>query len=277
MNNFENNIINIFKEKGKIWLFDLPNLVKKAADNWKLHSLIPISDLTYNYVLSGFQNDTPIILKLSPNFEWLSIETETLKAFSGYGVVNIIAADNHGLLLERVVPGTSLNSYLPDQKNEALQIICNIMQKLHHAPLPENKRFHHIGEWLLQLDKEWQLPKIYLSKARELKNKLLTSSHKLKLLHGDLHHGNILIAGDEFKVIDPKGIIGYSINEVWAFIIDPITDTIIVADYFKFNLQEVREWYFVHIILSACWDLQDARDPKKFLKLAEITYPLIKD
>ena len=53
-------------------------------------------------------------------------------------------------------------------------------------------------------------------------------------------------------VIDPKGVIGYPINEVWAFIIDIEKDTEFIANYFKFNLQEVRNWYFIQLILAIC-------------------------
>ncbi|MFV9875743.1 MAG: hypothetical protein AB8U25_04755 [Rickettsiales endosymbiont of Dermacentor nuttalli] len=78
-----------------------------------------------------------------------------------------------------------------------------------------------------------------MEKALTLKNKLLLNSTTDVLLHGD----NILTNGSEFVIIDPKGVIGNSINEVWAFVIDQITDTEFIANYF--NLQEVREWYFV--------------------------------
>jgi streptomycin 6-kinase len=34
------------------------------------------------------------------------------------------------------------------------------------------------------------------------------------LLHGDLHQDNILSQGDDWLVIDPKGVIGFPINEI---------------------------------------------------------------
>src|SRR5439155_2704170 len=88
---------------------------------------------------------------------------------------------------------------------------------------------------------------VYLEKARYFRDNLLENSVPV-LLHGDLHPENILQNGKDWVVIDPKGVIGPPIHEVWAFIMDFETDTQFVADFFAFDLQEVREWYFVHLM-----------------------------
>ena len=64
MNQLESNIINIYGERGKAWLVDLPILVKQIASKHHLTDLQPVNNLSYNYVLSGFQGTQPIILKL---------------------------------------------------------------------------------------------------------------------------------------------------------------------------------------------------------------------
>ena len=79
MKTFEKNIINLYGEKGRQWLDRLPNLVTKLASTYGLSNLKPVNNLSYNYVLSGFQGPQPIILKLgldidgfkreAPNYE----------------------------------------------------------------------------------------------------------------------------------------------------------------------------------------------------------------
>ncbi len=64
MSIFHSNIINIYGEKGKAWLDELPELVSAISSRLELRDLKEVSNLTYNYVLSGFQGDNPIILKL---------------------------------------------------------------------------------------------------------------------------------------------------------------------------------------------------------------------
>lgn len=64
MNIFHSNSISIYGEKGKAWLNERPELVSAISSRLDLRDLKDVPNLTYNYVLSGFQGDNPIILKL---------------------------------------------------------------------------------------------------------------------------------------------------------------------------------------------------------------------
>ena len=130
---FHSNILNIYGEKGQAWLNELPQLVAAISSKLDLRDLIEITNLTYNYVLSGFQGDNPIILKLGLDHEALTREVFALKCFAGHGAVNVLAEDKGMLLLERAVPGTSLKSCFPTNENESIEIVCGVMQKLHQA------------------------------------------------------------------------------------------------------------------------------------------------
>jgi streptomycin 6-kinase len=262
----ENNIINLYGDKGKVWLDDLPCLTEEIAEKWHLENLAPVSNLSYNYVLSGFRETQPIVLKLSLDTLALDRETAALMVFDGYGGVPVLDQTEGALLLEHVIPGHSLKNHLPNDKS--IQIMCNVMKKLHQASLPNGGPFPHIHDWLTTIDKEWDIPNEYLRKARELKNKFLETDGNPVLLHGDLHHDNVLANGNDWVVIDPKGVIGDPIHEVWTFIMDLEKDTQYVADFFDFNVTVVRQWYFVRAILAACWSLEDNGDPKMFLDLA---------
>ena len=65
MTTFHSNITNIYGEKGKAWLNALPQLVTAISSRLDLLDLKEVTNLSYNYVLSGFQGDSPIILKAS--------------------------------------------------------------------------------------------------------------------------------------------------------------------------------------------------------------------
>ncbi len=108
MNTFHSNIINIYGEKGQAWLNELSEVVTAISSRLDLRDLIEVTNLTYNYVLSGFRGDNPIILKASLDSEGLARETFTLKCFAGYDTVKVLAEDDGIFLLERAVPGTSL-------------------------------------------------------------------------------------------------------------------------------------------------------------------------
>lgn len=275
MSSFKTNIINIYDDKGQAWLRTLPHLVKELAVLWELSDLKPAPNLSYNYVLSGFQGTSPIILKLGPDGETLQKEAAALRVFEGFGAIKILEQQEGALLLERAVPGTSLKTYLPKRDTEAIQIACQVTRKLHQAPAPPEGSFPHIREWFKALDRRWDIPQQYLEKARRLLNHLLENPSAPVLLHGDLHHENILQNDKDWLVIDPKGVIGAPINDVWAFIVSFEMDTQFAADFFNFPLEDVRSWYFVHLMLAACWNVEDKVTPNLFLSLAERTYPLV--
>ena len=306
MTTFQSNIISIYGEKGKAWLDTLPELVSAISSKLDLRDLQEVTNLTYNYVLSGFRGDNPIILKLGLDNANLKQEAFALKCFAGYGAVKVLAEDEGMLLLERSVPGTSLKSYFPichssaslshssaplrhsrvggnlvldprfhGNDNYAIEIVCGVMKKLHQANIPSVHNFPHIKDWLTALDKDWSIPDEHLQTARQLRDQLLQTSEADVLLHGDLHHDNILQNGDDWLVIDPKGVIGSPMNEIWAFVMDIERDISFITQYFNYKTQDLFDWYFVHIILAACWNLEDNIDANLFLRLAEKAYKYV--
>lgn len=262
------NIIGIYGETGQRWLDGLAEQIQELEKLWGLTDLTPYDNLSYNYVLSGLQEDKSIVLKLSLDVAGLEREAQALKAFAGYGAVSLLDQLPHALLLQRALPGKCLKG-----NPEALQIACRVIEDLHKAPPPPQGCFPHIKEWLAALDNEWEIPKELLIKARKLKNQLLENPGSQVLLHGDLHQENILSNGKEWLVIDPKGVIGYPINEIWACVEDPSFDLDHISNYFHFPRDEVVKWYYVHLVLAATWQVEDNLDPTLFLNLAESCSP----
>ena len=290
MNIFEQNIINIYGDEGRNWLKNLPGMVNSLAAQYGISNLSPVTNLTYNYVLEGFQGTQPIILKCGLDSLGIKREAAALKEFSGTGSVKLLAEGEQMLLLERIIPGESLKSYWPDKDNEALKIVIDIMYKLYNIPLPKPHIFPTIIDWLTALDRDINIPRRYLEKARLLKNSLLNTCSAFKLLHGDLHHGNILNNKDEWLVIDPKGVIGEPAYELAYFIRNPIPEllhnesaTHIInwravnsAKFFDITPQRILNWSFVQSVLSWIWALEDgSNDVTYFHRLTEIMDPLV--
>ena len=272
---FEQTICSIHGLKGKQWLLNLPRLIEKLAKRWQLVELKPVPNLSYNYVLSGWQQEMPIILKLSVEQTELTREVNALHAFKAYGAVTVLVKESGAVLLQRVLSGYSLKQSASSSTIPSIEIACAVMQKLHQAPLPQITLFPHILDLLSSLDNAWDLPGQYLQKARQLKQLLINTQPTYVLLHGDLHHNNIIANGSNWNVIDPKGIIGWPINEVWAFVMDIAKDTQYVSDYFNFDVTTVRQWYFVQVMLAACHALQDKESPELFLNLAKQAFLML--
>jgi streptomycin 6-kinase len=283
MKAFEQNIINLYGEKGRQWLDDLPSLIAQVAKIYELSNLKLVNNLSYNYVLSGFQGSQPIILKLGLDIDGFKREAAAMMAFSEFGVVQVFSENAGLLLLECAVPGVSLKSYFPENDDEAINITANVIKRLHKAPIPSAYTFPHIKDWLAALDKNWNIPAQYLQKARQLRTHLLKTSTKKVLLHGDLHHDNILQNGDDWMVIDPKGVIGEPTYEVAAFIRNPIPELLThdnakniihnriirFAEILELPSQRILDWCFVQAVLLWVWALEDGGDDSYFKNLTE--------
>jgi streptomycin 6-kinase len=106
------------------------------------------------------------------------------------------------------------------------------------------------------------------------------------LLHGDLHHQNILSARrDSFLAIDPKGIIGDIGFEISVFLNNPrgwllpnpdcrkIAQRRVkqFAEAFAIEPRDLCDWAYAEAVLSTWWTLEDGgSDWEKRLACAEI-------
>lgn len=284
MNALETNIINLHGKKGKSWLDNLPKLVVQVANTYQLSNLKPVKNLSYHYVLSGFQGSKPIILKLGLDIDGFKQEAAALMAFSGFGVVQVFSEHNGLLLLECAVPGVSLTSYFPENDDEAINITVKIIKRLHKAPIPPTHVFPHIKHWLAALDKEWNIPAEHLNKARRLRDHLLKTAATEVLLHGDLHHDNILQNGNDWTVIDPKGVIGEPSYELAAFIRNPIPALLAhddarsiinnrvtcFAECFQLSERRIIDWCFVQAVLAWVWALEDHCDSDYWERITRV-------
>jgi streptomycin 6-kinase len=278
---FKQNIISIYGIEGKQWLKALPEITSEIAKEYNLSNLKPINNLSYNYVLSGFQGSQPVILKLGLDVGGFKREAAALMALKNFGVVQVFSENAGLLLLECATPGVSLKSYFPANDNEAINITANVIKRLHKATIPSAYTFPHIKDWLTALDSELNIPAQTLQRAREVRDQLLKTAGSDVLLHGDLHHDNILQNSDDWVVIDPKGVIGDSAYEVAAFIRNPMPELLAYenaqkiihnritsfAELLELPSQRILDWCFVQAVLAWVWALEDGCDHTYFKNL----------
>jgi streptomycin 6-kinase len=282
----------------KIWLDSLPSLIEKISLQWNLHDLKPLpKGFAGNVVFMGEQKGTnplggervrPIVLKLGYNSAAMHREVEALDFYRDNGCVQLFDVDEEckALLLERIIPGTPLKSLFPQHDELALTIAAQVMQKLHAVPLSTTThQFPPIAEWLHALHTDWPSLQHHLPKARTLAAKLLHTQGKQVLLHGDLHHENILLGNNnEWIAIDPKGVVGEALYEVGASIRSPmpeLPEQLIIreiithrldffADLLKTDRQRLKEWTYVQEVLGDCWSLEEGVHPDDLTDLASL-------
>ena len=286
MHKFRKNIIDIYEEQGRQWLASLPKLLTTLAYQYSLTDLKPVDNMTFNYVVSAIQEDKSVILKLGLNKKALAREAACLKAFKNHGAVNLIAFDDGMILMECAKPGITLSTLFSNDDHQATAILCHVIQQLHQSNKSYASNFIPLSNLLAISDNDLNIPLPILSKAQSLRDALINSTTKTVLLHGDLHHNNILKHGDQWRVIDPQGFIGDPVFDVCAFIQNPIPQLLdhanafelindriqICADHLDFSIQRIRDWLFVKTVLCWAWCLEDNLDPayfKTFLMLID--------
>jgi len=271
------NVINAHGDKGQQWLDSLPQQIAKYAKQWELAALKPVDNMSYNYVLKATQNGHPVVMKLGlPQAEFLR-EMECLAYYNGVGAPTLIANDtaNGAMLMECMIPGTTLKRYFPQEEEASLAIAAAVIQQLQSVKIPKDTLFPNIEQWHASLNATKpteNIPEELLTTAKELSKHLIATQTTTTLLHADLHHDNILLGEDEkWLAIDPKGIIGEPAYELGAFIRNPLMElrqqtnikgilsrrADAFAQYLDLNRDRIVQWSFVQAVLSACWSMEE--------------------
>ncbi|MBU2609545.1 MAG: aminoglycoside phosphotransferase family protein [Chloroflexi bacterium] len=274
---FTTTIRNTFGEDGKRWLAELPDLLAEASRRWELTLGEPFL-LSYNYVCAATTADgTPAVLKIGvPNRE-LSSEIAALHLYDGEGACRLYESDPEAgmLLLERLLPGTMLCDYADDETQTA--IAAEVMKRI-WRPAPEGEPLITLKSWFDELaglrprfgGGTGPFPKGIVEQVERLIPELFAASSPPLLIHGDLHHFNILSSARGWLAIDPKGVIGPPEYEVGPLLINPWDELkgadavriserriAILAECLDFDRQRIRAWAIAHSVLSAWWDLEE--------------------
>lgn len=289
---FKRNIVELHAEKGKQWLDDLPDLIAKMSEKWSLAVDKPFPDLSYNFVAPCVCADgTNAVLKIGYNEKDSVIfsEAKFLTVLDGRGAVKLLRFDKNccALLLERLIPGENLAKLCKTNDEKATLIAIDVMRKICQQP-PKNHDFPTLENWInkLQTAAETKFAPRLVAKALNNFEELSDASEQNLLLHGDLHHENILSAEREsFLAIDPKGVVGDIGYEIAVFmnnqrrIMRSRQDLrqIIARRIEQFSQSfaieplKLRKWAFVQAVLSAWWVFEDTKTSSaKWIDYAEI-------
>jgi streptomycin 6-kinase len=290
---FKRRITGVWGEEGRAWLERLPALVATCRKRWSLSINTPLTNLSYNFVAPATRDDgTETILKIGvPNAELIT-EIEALQLYGGNNSVTLLESDCGlgALLLQRLAPGNPLADLADDEK--ATMIAAQIMQNL-PALVPADHPFPTVeqcGVAFKRLRERFKgktgpLPRRMVEKAEYLLSDLENSSPQQVLLHGDLHHRNILFDQEYgWLAIDPKGVIGDPAYEAARFQHNPIPGFLamdypqrvalrrieILASVLKIDPSRLLAWGFFDAMLTACWSIEDNEDWHYLIACAKI-------
>jgi streptomycin 6-kinase len=280
---FARTIIDVHGEAGVEWLGKLPALLADCAQRWSLTPDLPFAPLSYNYVLPALRADgARVVLKAGVPERELLAEIEALRLFDGRGSVRLLDADpDRGvLLLERIEPGTPLTAVFDAGRDEEATAAAAAAMRRLWRPAPPAGPFPSVADWargLTRLRSQFAggsgpLPAALVDQAEQLFAELIGSMDEPVLLHGDLHHGNILAAGRApWLAIDPKGVVGEPAYEAGALLRNPMPRILEIVEPRRLLTRRIdqlgealgldrvrlRGWGIAQAVLSAWWSLED--------------------
>ena len=283
--NFARAMVELYGDEGAAWLKELPALIAEYERRWSLTVLPPYA-LSYNYVAPAIRADgTPMVLKVRFPSDGLPVEIAALRLYDGHGMVQLLEADPEGgaFVLERLTPGAPLATLVESDDERATSIAAAVMRQLWQGPAgipPQEPLYGTITDWAEGMQRmrayfggaTGPYPRSLVEEAEALFAELLASQTAPVLLHGDLHHDNILSAERApWLAIDPQGIVGEPVYEVGALLRNPLPQLLELpdpgrvtarrvdqlAEELGFDRARVRGWGLAQAVLSAWWSIED--------------------
>ncbi|MCA1058238.1 aminoglycoside phosphotransferase family protein [Rossellomorea aquimaris] len=287
----------IYGDSGKDWMAYVEGLLESLKDRLQLTYDKPFS-LSYNFVVPvRIRQERDAVLKIGyPNNDF-SNEFHALQDFQGRGMVEVLDYNKveGWILLDRLLPGASLHSI--DDEEEVLSIFAHTAKRLWHKPVSVHS-YPTVQSWSKGIGRlrerfnggSGPIPEDLVLKAENLYTELLGTSTDRFLLHGDLHHGNILYSDSSgWTAIDPKGLIGereydciqFMLNEwkKWEVPIELLRyRTRTLASLLSLSYERLISYGFCHSILSASWSVEDGLDGwKNGVSLARMFEDLLEE
>lgn len=115
-----------------------------------------------------------------------------------------------------------------------------------------------------------------MRKAEEICGTLCQKYSGEMLLHGDLHHDNILLGeNNSYCIIDPKGVVGDAVFDIPRFILNEFNDTLdhdfsnkyihithTLSEQLHIPESDIRKLTYVEMCMANCWFVESHQEPK---------------
>jgi streptomycin 6-kinase len=248
--------------------------MEEHARHWGV-DIHDTSETETSLLAFGIRAGQPVALKVlrQAGDEWRS--GKVLNAFKGSGVVRVYEYVEGAVLLERLVPGQPLlHIVLRGDDDRATEILAGVIQSMEtHTVLTG---FTTVVDWSRGFERylqsgDAQIPKRLVEHGQQIFSQLSCSQQRQQLLHGDLHHHNVLFDTHRgWLAIDPKGVVGEIEYEIGAALRNPverpelfISAKIIekrvrrFAEILRVSALRTLEWSFAQAVLSAIWEVED--------------------
>lgn len=254
---------------------------------WELEELQFLPYFSVNCIFTGYSRRYgDIVLKIGKPSPYIFSEYQTLVDYHGHRFCKLYNGDpaNGVLLLENIQPGAQLRK--EKSLDKRIDVLCSIYPGL-HIEVPQYSNYPTYLGWVQRITAYMDTRQdsielaTYMKIAEQISLELSEQYTEKKLLHGDLHHDNILLGkGGQYRLIDPKGVIGDPIFELGRFILnEPYEEAPKPDEYVKGMIGKLYEQlnipqdvlmkvFFIEAAMASCWHIESGAS-KEYSKLLE--------
>lgn len=235
-----------------------------------------------SHLLPVLRDGKPAMLKIARHAEERA-GNALMRWWGGEGAVRVFACEGDAILMERAAGDRSLAAMARGgMDSEAVEIICSVAQKLHAGRAEPPPPLTPLARWFEPLEPAALQLGGVLRQSLETAGELLNAPVDSVVLHGDLHHGNVLDGGPRgWLAIDPKGLSGERAFDFANIFCNPdagvatapgrlAAQASVVAKAAGLDRHRLLRWILAYAGLSAAWSLADGDDPGLAFQIAKL-------
>jgi streptomycin 6-kinase len=226
------------------------------------------------------RDGAPAVLKIAHHPEEMR-GGAIMRWWEGQGAAAVLAHDERAVMLERATGCRSLADMARSGEDDAAtRILAEAARTLHgHAGRAPPSEVIRLRDWFAALWATADARRGLFAQSRAAADALFSQPEREVVLHGDIHHGNVLDFGARgWLAIDPKGVLGDHGYDYANTFCNPDGTTPermrrqlpIVAEVSGLAPQRLLMWVLAYAGLSASWTLEDGGDPAPAIRIAEI-------
>lgn len=188
--------------------------------------------------------------------------------WNGRGAARVYAHEGPAIVLERALGGRSLTRMAhagAADDDAATRVLCGVAGRLHAVRGEPPAVTVGLDRWFAELRTHSQERGGFFARAASVARELLAEPREERVLHGDLHHANVLDFGsDGWLAIDPKHLYGDRAFDFANILCNPDAELAlapgrldrqvrVICDETGIERQRMLAWTVAWCGLSAAW------------------------
>lgn len=260
-----------------------------------IKNLTPIYENETKSIYTGELHEFgPVVLKIDQNIAQLKSEYQMLVKLNGNHSCKVYSFDGEKgeLIEERILPGYKLRA--EESLEKRLDAFVQVFEAIH---VPVKKlagdnipTYLDWLEYICEYCKKNSVSEAWSNRALQactIAFELFEKYPDRVLLHGDLHHDNLLQKKDgSYAFVDPKGVIGPEIFDLPRFILNELDTEYeeseaehiekvirLFSERLNYPVEDVKKLFYMEVVLANVWSIEDGEDVNmEMMEIAERCY-----